>query len=1295
MKTRKTITLMLALLMVLAALPWQRAAALPFLPAYNLDDIAVINGIIDAHPELGWPKAPADGSSVPDEWTGKVSWMQMASRYVQKINLSGTGISGALKVNGLPVLQILYCNDNQLTGLDVSGLPYLVQLHCHHNFMADRSAVTGKEINWDGTNFIFDPQHVPLSFTAEQTGGANGTADSTGIKLTFDKDVTGLTADKITLTNGTGEASKGNLTGSGKAWNLALAQVIKPGDIYVSIANFGDYRVTGDARQAWVHKAGAPTTYTVTVTKGTASKSPALAGETVTLTADAAPGGQVFVEWNISPAVQFTGGTSKQSSTAKFIMPEENVRAEAIYAGEFNRADIAVINSIIAVNGWNVPKAPADGSSVPGEWNEKVKWTGDANNKRVYLLNLDKAGLTGTLDVSGLTALTYLYCGNNQLTGLNVSGLSALIVLYCNGNQLTGLNVGGLTALHDLRCHYNQLTELNVSGLTALQVLYCYDNQLTGLNVSGLSNLQQLYCHHNYMADRSAVTGREIDWDNTNFKFDPQHVLHSFTAEQTGGANGTADSTGIKLTFDKDITGLTADKITLTNGTGEASKGNLTGSGQTWDLAFAQVTKPGDIYVSIANFGDYRVTNNPQPVRVHKAGAPTYTVTVTGGTANGRSAVSAAKDAVISLTADATPGGQAFAEWNISPPVQFTDGTSELSSTAKFIMPEENVRAEAIYAGEFNRADIAVINSIIAVNGWKVPQAPADGSSVPDEWNGTVFWTDKATNKRVKKLTLISAGLTGTLDVRGLTALINLNCYGNQLTGLNVSDLPALFSLDCRSNQLKGLNVSGLKALNYLNCQNNQLTGLDVSSLPTTLLNLNCAINQLTGMFDVSGLPALAILNCGANQLTGLNVSGLSDFQSLSCNRNQLTELDVSGLSTLQELFCSQNQLTGLNVSGLSALQRLHCDKNQLSGLALNQDAPYRSINVKYNYMANEGAVTGRIINWDGYNFHFSPQYRRVSYDANGGSGIMNKDSAVDGVAFTLPENGFTAPLGQRFKAWAIGDVSGPQKKAGEQHTFNADTTLYAVWGPPVTGVSLNKTTATLTVGGSETLTATVAPADAANQNVTWSSDKPGVATVDQSGKVTAVAPGAATITVKTEDGGKTASCSVTVRQAAPFTGAVTFDKNTVKTGEPVTATWNLSGGVPPYSVSAYSWYVREEGSGTRILEKSGGAAAVGSLSFTPTKGEALMLELDLRDSADQIFSYSSDWIPISGGGSPDTAVKGDANGDNLVDIRDLVSIINYIVSGIQPKSTEGADANGDGDVDIRDLVWVIKLIVG
>lgn len=81
----------------------------------------------------------------------------------------------------------------------------------------------------------------------------------------------------------------------------------------------------------------------------------------------------------------------------------------------------------------------------------------------------------------------------------------------------------------------------------------------------------------------------------------------------------------------------------------------------------------------------------------------------------------------------------------------------------------------------------------------------------------------------------------------------------------------------------------------------------------------------------------------------------------------------------------------------------------------------------------------------------------------------------------------------------------------------------------PVLGVTLDKQTMSLTVGSTGTLTATITPMDAANQSLTWTSDKEAVATVDENGKVTAVAEGTANITVKTVDGEKTAVCTVTV----------------------------------------------------------------------------------------------------------------------------------------------------------------------
>jgi uncharacterized protein YjdB len=88
----------------------------------------------------------------------------------------------------------------------------------------------------------------------------------------------------------------------------------------------------------------------------------------------------------------------------------------------------------------------------------------------------------------------------------------------------------------------------------------------------------------------------------------------------------------------------------------------------------------------------------------------------------------------------------------------------------------------------------------------------------------------------------------------------------------------------------------------------------------------------------------------------------------------------------------------------------------------------------------------------------------------------------------------------------------------------------------PVSGVTLNKTELSPNVNETETLTATVAPADASNQTVTFSSNAPEVATVDAvTGLVTAIAKGEAVITATTEDGGFTATCAVTVTQ--PVTG--------------------------------------------------------------------------------------------------------------------------------------------------------------
>lgn len=80
-----------------------------------------------------------------------------------------------------------------------------------------------------------------------------------------------------------------------------------------------------------------------------------------------------------------------------------------------------------------------------------------------------------------------------------------------------------------------------------------------------------------------------------------------------------------------------------------------------------------------------------------------------------------------------------------------------------------------------------------------------------------------------------------------------------------------------------------------------------------------------------------------------------------------------------------------------------------------------------------------------------------------------------------------------------------------------------------VTGVTVSPTSVSVKMGKTTALTATVSPSNATDKSVTWKSSNTAVATVSSSGVVTGVKPGTATVTVTTNDGGKTATCAVTV----------------------------------------------------------------------------------------------------------------------------------------------------------------------
>ena len=139
-----------------------------------------------------------------------------------------------------------------------------------------------------------------------------------------------------------------------------------------------------------------------------------------------------------------------------------------------------------------------------------------------------------------------------------------------------------------------------------------------------------------------------------------------------------------------------------------------------------------------------------------------------------------------------------------------------------------------------------------------------------------------------------------------------------------------------------------------------------------------------------------------------------------------------------------------------------------------------------------------------------------------------------------------------------------------------------------VTGVTLDETSIILDQGESKTLTATVAPNNATNKVVTWTSSDPSKVTVTEGIVTAVVGPATATITVTTEDGSKTAVCIVTVNDPSlpTLSGSVNISPSNATVGTELTATYSGNEDV----TLTYQW------------KKDGSVVGTNSNKYTPTE---------------------------------------------------------------------------------------------
>lgn len=156
-----------------------------------------------------------------------------------------------------------------------------------------------------------------------------------------------------------------------------------------------------------------------------------------------------------------------------------------------------------------------------------------------------------------------------------------------------------------------------------------------------------------------------------------------------------------------------------------------------------------------------------------------------------------------------------------------------------------------------------------------------------------------------------------------------------------------------------------------------------------------------------------------------------------------------------------------------------------------------------------------------------------------------------------------------------------------------------------VTSVTLSETSATLLVGDTFQLEATVSPEDATDSSLTWTSSKPSVATVNANGLVTAVAEGTVTITAKANDAsGKSASCTITVEKAAVLVGEIVLDQTLAEIE--VGKTLQLTASVLPADAddATVTWSSSDETLATVSASGLVEALAVGEVVITATAND-------------------------------------------------------------------------------------------
>ncbi len=484
---------------------------------------------------------------------------------------------------------------------------------------------------------------------------------------------------------------------------------------------------------------------------------------------------------------------------------------------------------------------------------------------------------------------------------------------------------------------------------------------------------------------------------------------------------------------------------------------------------------------------------------------------------------------------------------------------------------------------------------------WEVKNVSVFGTTSITPPDGAVDF--KITTWNVEWLSCSSNGPSDTeLQINNVVAVIR--AMNSDLVALQeVGTSGTYATIDTLVRRLGSEWAGSIAPWNASSCQQNQgiiYKKAKMQLLNGSLMSSGDSYNGNTYSYNWSGgrYPALYNVNfwVGSVQVpvSFVNIHAKAMGDETSYNRRTgasvalKTILDGSAYNTRRVVFLGDfnDYLEGTQcedcggLSGISPYKNFMDDATSYRGLTSDLVDPYYaspsidniiiSNELFDNYVssstAREATATGTITNYKSTTSDHTPISITLRFANTGGgstavTGVtLNKAATTLAVGQTELLTATVAPSNATNKnvTWSSNNTGVATVSNGLVTAVAAGTAVISVTtadgsfvarctttvqtnSVAVTGVGLNKAATTLAVGQTELLTATVAPSNATNQNVAWSSNNTGVATVSN-GLVTAVAAGTAVISVTTADGNHTAPCAVIVSGTPTAVDANAYD---------------------------------------------------------------------------------------------------------------------------------------------------------